>query len=258
MRGSQGWEQGVFGVRVALAQDKAGVHRLPPRQLPRGREAQSGSPRSLLSPRRFPVLGSFQGQRDAPTHARTRTRTRTGTAGHWATFPDRRREWGRPLVPDTPPRAEPGPPPPEGLPPPPCARGWGCGGEGTVTGVACSGRLLFAPRGPQREAGRCRGGRGADEDAAADSGGEPLGCVTEVSAAPGPAGVRAGGAGKAPAAYLFLPSRASTSSSGFSECHWAMGLRGLASMSDQCRSSVPVALLPTKILPMASFLPSLS
>ena len=32
----------------------------------------------------------------------------------------------------------------------------------------------------------------------------------------------------------------------------------LASMSDQCRSSVPVELKPVKILPMASFLPSLS
>lgn len=58
--------------------------------------------------------------------------------------------------------------------------------------------------------------------------------------------------------YLFFPRAASTSSSGFSECHWAMGRRGLASMSDQCRSSVPVELKPVKILPMASFLPSLS
>lgn len=51
---------------------------------------------------------------------------------------------------------------------------------------------------------------------------------------------------------------ASTSSSGCSGCHWAMGRRGLASMSDQCFSPAPVDLLPTKIFPMASFLPILS
>lgn len=51
---------------------------------------------------------------------------------------------------------------------------------------------------------------------------------------------------------------ASMSSSSFRVCHWAIGRRGLASMSDQCFSSVPEALLPIKIFPMASFLPILS
>lgn len=85
------------------------------------------------------------------------------------------------------------------------------------------------------------------------------GCVTEVSVALGCFDCpqcRAALAGRS--SYLFFPRAASTSSSGFSECHWAMGRRGLASMSDQCRSSVPVALQPVKILPMASFFPSLS
>lgn len=62
--------------------------------------------------------------------------------------------------------------------------------------------------------------------------------------------------------FYFLAFRAaraaSTSSSGCSGCHWAMGRRGLASMSDQCLSPAPVDLLPTKIFPMASFLPILS
>lgn len=57
---------------------------------------------------------------------------------------------------------------------------------------------------------------------------------------------------------VFMPTTASTSSSGCSVCHWAMGLRGLASMSDQWRNSAPVALHPTKTFPIASFLPSLS
>lgn len=47
-------------------------------------------------------------------------------------------------------------------------------------------------------------------------------------------------------------------SGGRSECHWAMGRRGLASMSAQCRSPAPPAAAPTATLPMASFLPSLS
>lgn len=51
---------------------------------------------------------------------------------------------------------------------------------------------------------------------------------------------------------------ASMSSSSFRVCHWAIGRRGLASMSDQCFSSVPEALLPIKIFPMASFFPILS
>lgn len=51
---------------------------------------------------------------------------------------------------------------------------------------------------------------------------------------------------------------ASTSSSGCSGCHWAMGRRGLAIMSDQCFSPAPEDLVPTKIFPMASFLPILS
>jgi len=88
---------------------------------------------------------------------------------------------------------------------------------------------------------------------------ETKGCVTEVSVALGRFDCpqcRAALAGSS--SYLFFPRAASTSSSGFSECHWAMGRRGLASMSDQCRSSVPVALQPVKILPMASFFPSLS
>ena len=119
-------------------------------------------------------------------------------------------------------------------------------------------RLLLTSRGPRREAGRYNDGQeGETRTQPQTMEREPLGCVTEVLVALGLVGVRAGGVG-ATAAYLFLPRRASTSSSGFSECHWAMGLLGLASMSDQCRSSVPVALLPTKILPMASFLPSLS
>lgn len=62
--------------------------------------------------------------------------------------------------------------------------------------------------------------------------------------------------------FYFLAFRAataaSTSSSGCSGCHWAMGRRGLASMSDQCFSPAPVDLLPTRIFPMASFLPILS
>lgn len=41
----------------------------------------------------------------------------------------------------------------------------------------------------------------------------------------------------------------STSSSGWSGCHWAMGRRGLASMSDQCFRPAPVDLLPTQIDP---------
>lgn len=59
-------------------------------------------------------------------------------------------------------------------------------------------------------------------------------------------------------AYFLAASCASTSSSGFSTCHWAIGLRGLASMSDQWRNSVPELLRPTNTLPMASFLPILS
>lgn len=49
-----------------------------------------------------------------------------------------------------------------------------------------------------------------------------------------------------------------TRSGGRSECHWAMGRRGLASMSAQCRRPAPPAAAPTATLPMASFLPSLS
>lgn len=85
------------------------------------------------------------------------------------------------------------------------------------------------------------------------------GCVTEVSVALGRSDrPRCHTALTSRSSYLFFPRAASTSSSGFSECHWAMGRRGLASMSDQCRSSVPVELQPVKILPMASFFPSLS
>lgn len=65
------------------------------------------------------------------------------------------------------------------------------------------------------------------------------------------------GAERGPA-YFLVESWASTSSSGFRTCHWAMGLLGLASISDQWRSSVPELLRPTKTLPMASFLPILS
>ena len=42
--------------------------------------------------------------------------------------------------------------------------------------------------------------------------------------------------------YFLTASMASTSSSTCRVCHLAMGRRGLASMSDQCRSSAPVLL----------------
>lgn len=102
---------------VVFARDKPSLHLLPPRQLPIRREAQwaaeptatnlphdprtpflSGAPKSLLFLQKFTVCGSFQGGREmlAPTHtcvrSHTLTRTHTGTAGHWAAFPDRKRE----------------------------------------------------------------------------------------------------------------------------------------------------------------------
>lgn len=47
---------------------------------------------------------------------------------------------------------------------------------------------------------------------------------------------------KASFLYFLTASMASTSSSTCRVCHWAMGRLGLASMSDQCRSSAPVLL----------------
>ncbi len=58
--------------------------------------------------------------------------------------------------------------------------------------------------------------------------------------------------------FFWAASRESTSSSGLSTCHWAMGLLGLASISDQWRISVPELFKPTNTLPIASFLPILS
>lgn len=176
---------------VVLAQDKPSVHLLPPRQLPTRREAQwaaqpaaadlpcgpgtpflSGGPEEPSVPPEIHCSWLVPGtQRDA--HTRALARTGAGTAGRWAAFPAR--TWGG-LPPSGPghPTAGRG-----------CrrqrasrrARGWGCDGAGSVTGMQRGGSrtliragLLFAPRGPQRGAGRCRDGRGRDEDAAADNG----------------------------------------------------------------------------------------
>lgn len=56
----------------------------------------------------------------------------------------------------------------------------------------------------------------------------------------------------------FSPRALSTTSGGCRLCHWARGRRGLDSMSDQCRSWLPVARQPRKSLPMGSFLVTLS
>jgi hypothetical protein len=45
------------------------------------------------------------------------------------------------------------------------------------------------------------------------------------------------------------------SSGSLSECHWAIGRRGDASISDQCRNSVPVALQPRTTFPIGSDVP---
>lgn len=58
--------------------------------------------------------------------------------------------------------------------------------------------------------------------------------------------------------HFLLEISALTSSSGWRLCHCAIGLRGLASMSDQWRCSVPALLLPSSTFPMASFFPILS
>lgn len=56
---------------------------------------------------------------------------------------------------------------------------------------------------------------------------------------------------------LFRPRARAPHFSGISwrPCHWAIGRRGLASMSLQCRSSVPVELQPRMTWPMGSDVP---
>lgn len=55
--------------------------------------------------------------------------------------------------------------------------------------------------------------------------------------------------------FFYFLSPGISSSGSFSVCHWAIGLRGDASMSDQCLNSVPEALYPRTTFPIGSDVP---